>query len=243
MILKDKVVVVTGSSRGIGYAIAKKFLSEGAIVIINNSTDSEILEDVTRDLGPNCYGVTADVSNFEETKRMFEEIYNDFGNIDVLVNNAGISHIGLFQDMDLEDWNKIINTNLSSMFNTTKQVIPNMVNNKTGKIINISSIWGNVGASCEVAYSASKGGVNSFTKALAKEIAPSGIYVNAIACGVINTEMNNHLSEKDKLDLAGDIPMSRFGEATEVANLCIYLASSDSSYLTGQVITLDGGIL
>ncbi|MGN0266414.1 MAG: SDR family NAD(P)-dependent oxidoreductase [Lachnospiraceae bacterium] len=159
--------------------------------------------------------------------------------IDILVNNAGISHVGLLSDMTAVEWNRVIATNLSSVFYCSRRVIPHMVHKKAGKIINISSVWGNVGASCEVAYSASKGGVNAFTKALAKELAPSNIQVNAIACGTIDTRMNHCFSQEEREALKEEIPAGRFGSAEEVAQLVLQLAEGND-YLNGQIITLDG---
>ncbi len=160
--------------------------------------------------------------------------------MDVLVNNAGISYIGLLQDMTSDDWDRIVRTNLTSVFNCCRLAIPYMVEKKCGKIINISSVWGVAGASCEVAYSATKGGINAFTKALAKELAPSGIQVNAIACGAIDTEMNHFLNQEELIDLIDEIPAGRLGKAEEVADLAYHLGYK-GSYLTGQVIGLDGG--
>ena len=157
-----------------------------------------------------------------------------------MVNNAGIAHIGLLSDMTPDEWHHIMHTNLDSCFYTCRLAIPLMLKKHSGKIINISSVWGNMGASMEVAYSASKGGVNSFTKALAKELAPSNICVNAIACGAIDTDMNRCFSEEDLQLLAEEIPCDRLGDPAEVADLAIYLANAPA-YLTGQIITIDGG--
>ena len=173
---------------------------------------------------------------------MFKTIYKKCDCLDVLVNNAGIAYIGLLNEMSDKDWNRIIQTNLSSVFYCCRAAIPKMVSNKSGKIINISSMWGTSGASCEVAYSASKAGVHGFTKALAKELAPSNIQVNAVACGVIDTAMNEQLSEEERLSLEIEIPIGRFGTSAEVAHAVFQLAES-SSYLTGQIIGVDGGFL
>ena len=159
---------------------------------------------------------------------------------DILINNAGISHVGLLTDMSLEEWNRVLQVNLTSMFCCCKHAIPPMVHEKSGRILNISSVWGNVGASCEVAYSASKGGVNGFTRALAKELGPSGITVNAIACGVIDTRMNRCFSEDERRQISEEIPVGRFGLPQEAASLALSLVNAPD-YLTGQVITLDGG--
>ena len=167
-------------------------------------------------------------------------IEQEFGMADVLINNAGISHVGLLSDMSLLEWNQVIQVNLTSLFCCCKHAIPAMVQRKSGVIINISSVWGNVGASCEVAYSASKGGVNAFTKALAKELAPSGISVNAIACGAIDTRMNHCFSQEERMQLAEEIPLGRLGAPQEVARLALSVACAPQ-YMTGQIITLDGG--
>lgn len=173
---------------------------------------------------------------------MFEKINGFCGGVDVLINNAGISHIGLLSEMSYEEWERILHTNLTSVFSCCKLAIPHMVSQKSGRIINISSDWGICGASCEVAYSATKGGINAFTKALAKELAPSNIQVNAIACGVIDTQMNACFSEEERAELADEIPAGRFGTPEETAHLAVQLATGNE-YLTGQIITLDGGWL
>ena len=176
------------------------------------------------------------MSSHKEVEGLFRHIPS----LDILINNAGISYIGLLSEMSTEAWHQIINTNLGSIFYTSRKSIPLMLQKHRGQIINISSVWGDCGASMEVAYSASKGGVNSFTKALAKELAPSGIQVNAIACGLINTEMNLGLSEKERLALIDEIPADRMGNAAEVAEMA-YSVLSMPSYATGQVFTIDGG--
>ncbi|MEG2774078.1 MAG: SDR family oxidoreductase, partial [Acetivibrio sp.] len=171
---------------------------------------------------------------------LFHEIKKQFGSLDVLVNNAGVSYIGLLSDMSIEDWNKIIQTNLTSVFNCCRLASPDMVQQQKGKIINISSVWGKTGASCEVAYSTTKGGINAFTKALAKELAPSNVQVNAIACGAIDTEMNQFLADDELMDLINEIPANRLGRAEEVADF-VYAMTHKNEYLTGQVVSLDGG--
>ena len=181
-----------------------------------------------------------DMGDFAAVSELFARIEEQTGGIDILVNNAGISHIGLLQDMTIDEWNRIVATNLTSVFATSKLAIPHMLGCGAGKILNISSVWGNVGASCEVAYSATKGGINSFTKALAKELAPSNIQVNAIACGVIDTAMNQCFSEEEREALAEEIPVGRFGLPEEVASLALQICTGND-YLTGQIITLDGG--
>ena len=185
-----------------------------------------------------CY--TGNVGDFFFAKDMVANTISHFGHIDVLINNAGISHIGLLSDMTPEEWNNIVAINLTGVFNFTKLVIPYMVADKCGRILQISSVWGNVGASCEVAYSACKGGINAFTKALGKELAPSHIPVNAIACGVIDTDMNRCFDETERAELADEIPAGRFATACEVADMA-YSVIAAPDYLTGQIITFDGG--
>ncbi|HHX60405.1 MAG TPA: SDR family oxidoreductase [Epulopiscium sp.] len=247
MNFNNKVVLITGSSRGIGKAIAIKFASLGATVFINGSKDSESLEsayDEILALGGNVYMYLCDVSSYESTKSLFEYIYTQTGHgVDILINNAGISYVGLFTDTTPDMWTSILNTNLSSIYNCCHLAVPSMIKKQSGCIINISSIWGNVGASCEVAYSATKGGINSFSKSLGKELGPCNIKVNAIACGFIDTGMNSYLSQAEQDDFINEIPLCRAGKSEEVADLCVYLASDHSSYLTAQVITLDGGVL
>lgn len=240
-----KVALITGASRGIGKAIAYTFANEGYNLILTCLNNIDLLNQIKNDIKEqyhvSCTTYSLDMSDYKQVENMFMDIckYNEA--IDVLINNAGISHIGLFSDMDEEQWDRIINVNLKSIFNTCKFTIPTMVNRQQGNIINISSVWGISGASCEVAYSASKSGIHGLTKALAKELAPSNIRVNAIACGAIDTDMNKWLTNEEREVLQEEIPMNRLGDAKEVANLCCYLAKGQSSYLTGQVIPLDGG--
>ena len=237
-------VLITGASRGIGQAIAIAFAKAGyQLVITCSKSEHELL--ALADILTNHYGVNVltsigDIGNYEYVCKLFHDIKNHFGGVDILINNAGISHVGLLTDMTIDEWNCIINTNLTSVFSTCKHAVPYMVSRQRGKIINISSVWGNVGASCEVAYSACKGGMNTFTKALAKELAPSNIQVNAIACGCIDTQMNACFSDEERAALAEDIPAGRFGTPKEVADLVLDLAQRHN-YLTGQIITLDGG--
>lgn len=244
--LSGKVAFITGASRGIGRAIAIELAKEGASVLINYSTDDagakETLEEVKKIDG---YGavVKGDISKFSECKIIVEEALKVMGKIDILVNNAGISHIGLFMDTTEEEFEKVISTNLLGSMYLTKHVLNSMISRKSGSIINISSMWGEVGASCEVLYSSTKGGLNSFTKALAKEVAPSNIRVNCISPGVINTKMNSFLEEEDKKSLEEEIPLGRFGEPYEIGKLVVFLSSEDSSYITGQIIRADGGFL
>lgn len=238
-----KTAVITGASRGIGYACALKLAGMGYNIAVNchkNSCLLDKLEEETRKYNIKCLKHTGDIGIYENASGFFNSIENQLGVPDILVNNAGISYIGLLQDMTPEEWNYIIQVNLTSVFNCSKLVIPMMLKRKSGKIINISSVWGCTGASAEVAYSATKGGVNAFTKALAKELAPSNIQVNAIACGIIDTEMNSLFSGEEIEAIKEEIPACRLGTPGETAGLVCQLAES-SSYLTGQVIKLDGG--
>ncbi len=243
--IHKKTVFITGSGRGIGRAAALYFAGAAPkmwnIVINSRSRREELLktEADIKALGADCLALSGDVGSFENVRSMFAQINERFGPVDVLVNNAGIAHLGLFSEMSSEQWDLILNTNLTSVFNCCRHAIPHMVRQKSGKIINISSVWGNVGASCEVAYSAAKGGMNALTRALAKELAPSNIQVNAIACGAIDTEMNQCLSAEDRQALIDEIPACRMGTPREVAEL-IYDLATGHSYLTGQIITLDG---
>lgn len=238
--MNRKVAFITGASRGIGKAIANKFAEAGYDLFITciNSEDEIISysEELSEKYHISCTPLIGDIADPSVVEGFFEQV-ND---IDVLVNNAGISYIGLLTDMSNDEWNRIISTNLSSVFYCSKQAIPYMLSKKSGKIINISSVWGEKGASMEVAYSATKGGVNSFTKALAKELAPSNIQVNAIACGLIDTDMNSHFSTEEINSIIEEIPADRIGSADEVASLALQIATGNS-YLTGQVICLDGG--
>ena len=197
-------------------------------------------DELAHTYGIRTLAVPGDISDHTFVCSLFSQARDVFGGVDVLVNNAGISHIGLLTDLSIDDWNRVIATNLTSVYSCCHEAIPGMIRQKSGCIINISSVWGNAGASCEVAYSASKGGVNSFTKALAKELAPSNIAVNAIACGVIDTRMNKCFDEEERAALESEIPMGRFGKPQEVAALAWQLACSPA-YLTGQILTIDGG--
>ncbi len=238
--------LITGASRGIGAALACRFAAEGYHLALCCHNSYETLQALATKLETTCsiqvLCFRGDVGDYTFICDMVQKTLDTFGQIDVLINNAGISYIGLLTDMDITDWNRIVATNLTSVFSTSRLAIPHMVHEKKGKIINISSVWGIAGASCEVAYSACKGGINSFTKALAKELAPSNIQVNAIACGVIDTQMNACFSEEERAELADEIPAGRFGTPEETAHLAVQLATGNE-YLTGQIITLDGGWL
>ena len=244
--LNGKVALVTGASRGIGRGIAIELAKAGASVIVNYRKDLKGAEETKRIIEEKngyCRIIKWDVSSYEDTKLMTESIIKDFGKVDILINNAGVSKVGLFIDMYEEDWDNIINTNLKGVFNCCRNILPHMFSVKSGVIINISSMWGNVGASCEVIYSASKGGVNSFTKALAKEVGPSNIRVNAISPGVINTSMNKWMSCEERDSLKDEIPLCRFGECEDIGKAVVFLCSDNAKYITGQVLTIDGGMI
>lgn len=239
-----QTALITGASRGIGAALAETFARAGYQLTLCCQHSEEKLMTLSKRLQEQYHTTVlvriGDVGDYAFVKTMVDATLEAFGAIDVLINNAGISYIGLLTDMSIEDWDRIVATNLTSVFSTCRCVVPSMVHNKRGRIINISSVWGNVGASCEVAYSACKGGINSFTRALGKELAPSQITVNAIACGVIDTDMNRCFSEEERADLIAEIPAERMGRPEEVAELAFSIASGHA-YLNGQIITLDGG--
>ena len=238
----QRIILITGASRGIGRAITKAcapFFDK--MLLVCQKSEAELLSlinELEKDYPVTCIPFIGDIGNPDFVSAVFRNVTQ----IDAVINNAGISHIGLLSDMSLEEWHSVINTNLNSVFYTSRLAIPYMVKRHKGKIINISSIWGNSGASMEVAYSASKGGVNSFTKALAKELAPSSIQVNAIACGVIDTDMNRCFTKEERDMIIEDIPADRMGTAEEVAKTVLFLLDAPA-YLTGQIITLDGGYL
>ena len=243
--LLGKTALITGASRGIGRAIAIEFAKEGANIVINYSKDELGAEEtlkILNGIGVVAYKIKEDVSSFKGAEKIIDFTLKSFGKIDILVNNAAKSTIGLFMDSSKEEIENILNTNLLGPLYLSKMAIPHMIN-KNGVILNISSMWGEVGASCEVLYSTSKGGINLFTKALAKEMAPSNIRVNAIAPGVIDTSMNSFLSKEDRKDLEEEIPFGRFGSPEEIGKIAVFLCSKDSSYITGQIIRADGGYI
>lgn len=235
-----KKALITGASRGIGRAIAEELASMGYDLYLTCHKNSELLAGLAQKLWEqyrtNCQCYTFPISNEEEVSKMFAKIPY----LDILVNNAGISYIGLLTDMTYNEWKTVIDTNLNACFLTCRCAVPEMIRRHRGKIINISSVWGAVGASTEVAYSASKGGINAFTRALAKELGPSNIQVNAIACGMIETDMNKCFNEAEIEMLRQEIPADRLGQPQEVAKL-VGLLCNGNEYLTGQIITLDGG--
>ena len=234
-----KNVLITGGSRGIGRACVEKFAREGyKVSFIYNNSDSAAAE-LSELTG--AYAIKADISKPEEAKRAVNNALSTMGSINILVNNAGISLIKLFTDTTDEDYYNIMNTNLGGTFFVTREVAKNMISNHFGRIINIGSMWGKVGASCEVAYSASKSAIEGFTKALAKELGPSGICVNCIEPGVINTEMNAELDKETLAELCDETPLGKIGETSEIADFIFLIATEKSGFLTGQIIGFDGG--
>lgn len=234
-----KNVLITGGSRGIGRACVEKFAREGyAVSFIYNNSDAQASELAAK---TGAHAIKADISNPDEARVAVANAIGEMGDIDILINNAGISLIKLFTDTTDEDYYNIMNTNLGGTFFVTREVARNMISNHFGRIINIGSMWGKVGASCEVVYSASKSAVEGFTKALAKELGPSGITVNCIEPGVINTEMNAELDEITLAELCDETPVEKIGDANELADFIFFIATENSGFLTGQIIGFDGG--
>ncbi|MCC0783170.1 SDR family oxidoreductase [Clostridioides sp. ES-S-0108-01] len=244
--MKNKTVLITGGSRGIGKAMSKAFAKEGYNVLINfNKSESEAKELFTI-LNEKNFSVKlfkADVSNREDVENMIDYCVKEFGGLDVLVNNAGISQDKLFTDITDEDWDNMMNINLKGSFYCSQVALKYMISEKKGNIINISSIWGISGASCEVHYSITKAGMIGMTKALAKEVGPSNIRVNSIAPGVINTDMLSGYNEEDINFLVEETPLMRLGTSEDIANCAIFLASDKSNFITGQVISPNGGFV
>ena len=240
----NKVVVITGGSRGIGAEIVKKLAGDKYRVILNYNKSENEAKNIKEDLQKNNINIEifkADVSKREEVKELIDFVINKFGKIDVLINNAGISQAKLFTDLTDEDWNNMIQTNLTSAFYCTQEAIKNMISRKEGLIINISSIWGVTGSSCEVHYSVAKAGIDGMTKALAKEVGPSNIRVNSIAPGIIDTDMNKAYTDEDIKDIIEDIPLNKIGKKVDIARCVEWLIEDE--YTTGQVISINGGWL
>lgn len=240
----DTTVLVTGASRGIGAAIAQRFASVGMKVVIHYLNSHESANETARaclNYGAQVLTVTADVTSREQLLRMKEKMEKHGMMPDIVVNNAGVAHYGMLQDVTEEEWVRVMDVNLKGMFLCTQLFMDNMVRQKYGRIINVSSVWGLSGASCEVVYSTAKGGVNAFTKALAKELAPSGVTVNAVAPGVVETSMNANLNSAEKEALQNDIPAGRFAHPDEIASLVYFIALPESGYITGQIISPNGG--
>ena len=240
--MEGKIALVTGASRGIGSAIAQKLAAAGATVIVNYSGSEAKAQEVVDKIkaaGGNAVAMKCDVSDFGACKELADAILKEFGRLDILVNNAGITKDGLIMKMTESDFDQVIAINLKGTFNMIQNFSRTFLKQRSGKIINISSVWGYVGASCEVAYSASKGAVNSFTKALAKELAPSNIAVNAIAFGAIDTEMNAHLMKEDRALLEDEIPYGKMATPKEAATFAKQILSMPS-YFTGEIVKFDG---
>lgn len=233
-----KIVLITGASRGIGREIAINLARKGYTVIANYNKSEQQAKELENN-NENIEIYKTDVSKRNDVKNMVKYILNKYGKIDVLINNAGISETKLFTDVTDEDWNKIINTNLYSAFCVTQEVLPNMINRKQGCIINISSVWGIVGASCETIYSIAKAGLDGMTKSLAKELGPCNIRVNSIAPGIINTDMNKNLTSEDLENIKNEIPLERIGKTLDISKCVEWLIDDD--YTTGQIISINGG--
>lgn len=238
----EKVAIVTGASRGIGREIAKTLVKKGIKVIANYNKSEEKAKELQKELEKENMQIDifkADVSKRQEVKKLVQYTLEKYKKIDILINNAGISEYKIFTDETDEDWNKVMNNNLYSAFIMSQEVIPNMIHNKTGCIINVSSVWGMVGSSLEVIYSVSKAGMDGLTKALAKELGPSNIRVNSIAPGAIDTDMNIDLSEEELKDLENETPLGRIGKVQDIAKCVNWLV--DDEFTTGQIISINGG--
>ena len=236
--IESKVAIVTGGSRGIGASIVKKLAQNGYFVVLNYNKSEKEAKEIENKFD-NVYAFKADISNYDEVKALVDFTINKLKKIDLLINNAGIDLIKTINDTKIEEFDKILKTNLYSAFYTSKEVSKYMINNKSGKIINISSIWGIIGASCEMAYSVSKAGLDAMTKSLAKELGPSNIQVNSIAPGIIDTDMNKFLTEEEKEQIISEIPLEHIGNVEDVADCVLFLANAN--YITGQVIQVNGG--
>jgi 3-oxoacyl-[acyl-carrier protein] reductase len=244
--LHDQVAIVTGGSRGIGRAICLALAQSGAHIVVNylhSQMAAEQVAEQCRQFGVQAYAFQADVTHAPEVKQLVQFACLYLGKPSILVNNAGISSTRLLLETSEEEWDAIMQTNLKAAFLCCKEVIPHMLQKRYGRIINISSIWGIAGGSCEVAYSASKGGLIAFSKALAKELGPSGITVNAVAPGVIETDMLAHLRQEEREALASETAVGRLGTPADIASVVRFLADPSSSFLTGQVISPNGGFL
>lgn len=245
-IMNRKTVVITGASKGIGRRVAEVLGVSGYNVVINyNKSHKEALEvrEYIMNNGGQAEIYKADIGNYEEAKDLMNFALEKYNRIDGLINNAGISQIKLFNEISIEEWNEMIRVNLSGIFNCTQNVVDHMISNKSGKIINISSIWGMEGASCEVHYSTVKAGIIGFTKSLAKELGPSNIQVNCVAPGIVMTGMMEGFTDDEMKDMKEEIPLQRFGQVEDVVNVIEFFLSEKSDYITGQIISPNGGIL
>ncbi len=231
------VVLVTGGSRGIGAAVAEKFAVQGNTIIINYRTNDSAAEEIAKKTG--ALAIKADVACASDVSAMFDEIHKNVGKVDILVNNAGVEWEGLLTDMSENEWDRIFDVNVKGAFLCSKAAIKDMVLKKCGRIINVSSMWGIAGASCEVAYSASKAALIGFTKALAKELAPSGITVNAVAPGCVDTDMMKHYTEAEMKEIISEIPLGRMATPSEIADAVYFL--SQCAFVTGEVLSVNGG--
>ena len=244
MKLKDKVALVTGASRGLGKTIALQLAADGAQVIVNYAASADKAEEVVAAIqseGGKALAMKADVSNLEEVEKMVDTIYEQFGRIDILVNNAGVTRDELLISMEREDWDKVIATNLGGLFNCTKAVAKYMMMQKSGRIINMSSVAGERGGRGQSNYAASKGAVNAFTRSVAMELARKKVTVNAVAPGVVETEMSSEVIRRAQDIILNSVALKRLGQPEEIAKVVAFLASDDSSYITGEVIRVDGG--
>ena len=240
--MEKKIIIITGASRGIGREIAKTLAREGYTIIANYNKSEKEAQKLKKELQEENKEIDiykANIANEEETQEMIKYVIKKYKKIDVLINNAGIDKIQLVTEVTKKDWDEIINTNLYGTFYISQQAAKNMIQNKQGKIISISSIWGQIGASMEVVYSISKAGVDGLTKALAKELGPSGIQVNSIAPGFIKTEMNSNFNEQEINEIKDEIPLQNLGECTDIAKCVKWLI--EDNYVTGQVIAINGG--
>lgn len=238
----EKVVIVTGGSKGIGKSIVEKLAKNGYIVILNyykSEQEAQNIQNCLKNDGINIDIYKANVSNREEVKEMVDYVINKYSKVDILINNAGVSQTKLFTDISNNDWNNMINTNLNSVYYVTQEVVTNMIKNKNGCIINISSIWGEIGASCESHYAVTKAGIDALTKSLAKELGPSNIRINSVSPGIINTQMNSKLSKEEINEIKEEIPLGCIGEPEDISNCVEWLINA--KYVTGQIISVNGG--
>ena len=241
--MNNKTVVISGASGGIGIAISKAFYNEGYNIVLLYNKNKKALEEEFSFNDKRVLMLKGDLSKERDVLKIKEKVYSSFNSVDIIVNNAGISLVKFFDETTCEEWDNVFDVNVKSAFMLTKAFLPDMINKKSGNIINISSMWGISGASMEVCYSASKAALIGMSKALAKEVGPSGINVNVIAPGVIDTKMNNHLSKDDMESLIEETPINRIGKPEDVANAVLFLCDRKASFITGEVISVDGGFI